>query len=55
MNWIFGILFGLILVFGIMGAEYQNKIEKECEDKGGVLVQTYANDDVCVSKEYIIK
>ncbi|UAV89876.1 hypothetical protein REC_6 [Pseudomonas phage REC] len=51
----FGLLFALILSFAIMAGVEQSRIEDECTAKGGILVQTYSNDDVCVKKDAIIK
>lgn len=50
----FGLLFALVLGLGIMAGNEQARMEKDCASKGGILVQT-SNDDVCISKEYIIK
>ncbi|UAV89607.1 hypothetical protein [Pseudomonas phage COT4] len=51
----FGLLFALVLGFAIMAGVEQSRIEDECTAKGGILVQTYSNDDVCVKKDAIIK
>jgi hypothetical protein len=54
-TWFFGLLFALVLAVGILGGIEQSRIEDECAAKGGVLVQTYSNDDVCVKKDSILK
>lgn len=51
----FGIMFALL--FGLMILAFMGSQEAilGCETKGGVLVQTYSGDDLCINKEAIIK
>ena len=56
MNWVFAGCFGLLLWFAIAIDNMQQEVEDACKAKGGVLMQTtYSQEDVCISKEYIIK
>lgn len=44
----------LVFILSMVSINSQLKIEKDCEDKGGILVQT-TDEDVCIKREVILK